>query len=86
MSKPENVVEALKRLGPEHVIDGAELCPACDGLSPALGFRRDAAGEIEECIVNCGVCHNQHVVAVEDAERWRGEMASSYAGRKGFSG
>ena len=48
------------------MVEGMELCPACDGLSPVLGFRRDAAGELEECIVNCGVCHNQHVVTVSE--------------------
>jgi hypothetical protein len=51
MSKREYLVETLKRLGPEHVVDGAELCPQCDGLSPALGFRPAASGEIEEYIV-----------------------------------
>jgi hypothetical protein len=80
-----DVVEALKRLGPWNVVDGAELCRACDGLSPALGFRRTASGELEECMVNCSVCDNRHVVSVEEADRWRREMRTKYAGRKGFS-
>jgi hypothetical protein len=80
MSKREDLVETLKRLGPEHVVEGMELCPACDGLSPALGFRRDAAGELEECIVNCGLCHNKHVVTVEEADRWRREMREKHRG------
>jgi hypothetical protein len=71
MSERETIVEALKRLGPEHVVEGLELCPACDGLSPGLGSRRNESGEIEDCIVNCGVCHNKHAVTVEDADRWR---------------
>ena len=79
MSKREDLVETLKRLGPEHVVDGAGLCPACDGLSPALGFRRDPSGELEECIVNCSVCHNKHMVTVEEANRWRREIRKQHA-------
>jgi hypothetical protein len=74
MSRRENLVETLKRLEPENVVDGMELCPACDGLSPALGHRRGESGEIDECIINCDVCYNRHVVSVEAADRWRREM------------
>jgi hypothetical protein len=34
MRRREELVETLERLGPENVVDGMELCPACDGLSP----------------------------------------------------
>ncbi len=40
-----NVVETLRELGPEKVVDGLELCPCCDGLSPGISMdgetRRD---------------------------------------------
>jgi hypothetical protein len=62
-----NVVETLRELGPEKVVDGLELCPCCDGLSP--GISMDG-----ETIVHCPVCHDRNVVTVEDADRWRNEM------------
>jgi len=61
------LVEKLKQLGPEQVVDGFELCPCCDGLSP--GIAMDG-----ETIVHCPVCHDQHAVTVADADRWRDEM------------
>jgi hypothetical protein len=70
MSKREDLVETLKRLGPEHVVDGQELCPQCDGLSPGLS--------INERIVHCRLCHDAHAVSVEDADRWREEMRKRY--------
>jgi hypothetical protein len=33
---PRDLVEKLEKLGPEQVVDGYELCPQCDGLSPGL--------------------------------------------------
>jgi hypothetical protein len=74
MSKRENLVETLRRLAPESVVDGSELCPACDGLSPALGYRFGASGEDEEYIINCSLCHSRHVVTVQEADRWRREI------------
>jgi hypothetical protein len=82
MSKHENpprdLVEKLKNLGPEKVVDGYELCPQCDGLSPGLS--------IDERIMHCSTCHDAHAVSVEDADRWREQMRARDAGRKGFSG
>jgi hypothetical protein len=66
MSEPENLVDTLKRLGPEHVVDGKELCPQCDRLSPGLS--------IDEPIIHCSLCHDAHAVTVEEADRWREEM------------
>lgn len=78
MSKPESVVEALERLGPEHVVDGQELCPQCDGLSPGISIDG-------ETVMHCSTCHDAHAVTVEQANRWREDMKARYAGRKGFS-
>jgi hypothetical protein len=37
MSNPSReLVEKLENLGPEQVVDGYELCPQCDGLSPGI--------------------------------------------------
>jgi hypothetical protein len=41
-----NLFETLRELGPEKVVDGSELCPCCDGLSPGIS----ADGET---IVHC---------------------------------
>jgi hypothetical protein len=83
MSERENpsreLIEKLERLGPEKVIDGYELCPQCDGLSP--GIHMDG-----ETIMHCSTCHDRHAVTVEEANRWREAMRARYAGRKGFSG
>ena len=62
-----NLVETLRELGPEKVVDGSELCPCCDGLSP--GISMDG-----QTIVHCPVCHDRNVVTVEDADRWRSEI------------
>jgi hypothetical protein len=59
--KPESLVETLRRLGPEHVVEGKELCPQCDGLSPGLS--------IDERIIHCSLCHDAHAVTVEEADR-----------------
>src|SRR6266851_8857783 len=66
-----NLVETLRELGPEKVVDGSELCPCCDGLSPGIS----ADGET---IVHCPVCHDRNVVTVEDADRWRNEMRKQH--------
>ncbi len=73
MSERERLVETLKRPGPEHVVDGAELCPQCDGLSPMLGYQ-----DGKECIISCNLCHDRHMVPVEDADRWRREMRTKF--------
>jgi len=62
-----SLLETLRELGPEKVVDGSELCPCCDGLSPGIS----ADGET---IVHCPVCHDRNVVTAEDADRWRNEM------------
>ena len=61
------LVEKLRQLGPEQVVDGFELCPSCDGLSP--GIAMDG-----ETVMHCHVCHDQNAVTVADADRWRDEM------------
>ena len=66
MSNPETL-QTLRRLGPEQVLNGRELCPCCDSLSP--GISMDG-----ETIVHCPVCHDQGSVSFEEAERWRQEM------------
>jgi hypothetical protein len=63
---------------PHLLIDGKELCPQCDGLSPMLGYRRDACGEIEEYIIQCSLCHGAHMVTVEAADRWRREVRKQH--------
>jgi AbiV family abortive infection protein len=40
-----------------------------DGLSPVLGYRRSASGETEEHIVHCELCHDLHVISLEEADR-----------------
>ena len=61
------LVETLRKLGPEKVLDGMELCPACDSLSPGISIDG-------EPIMHCPVCHDQGIVSVEAADRWRREM------------
>jgi hypothetical protein len=78
MSKDQKLVQTLLRLGPEQVVDGRELCPQCDGLSPGLGFRRNESGEHEEFIMHCSTCNDIHIVSVEDADRWREAMRKRY--------
>jgi hypothetical protein len=79
MSERQNLDETLRRLGPEHVVDGKELCPACDGLSPGLS--------IDEGIVHCRLCHDAHAVSIEEADRWREEMRKRHGQTgRGFSG
>jgi hypothetical protein len=65
------MLQALRRLGPEKVLNGIELCPCCDSLSP--GIVMDG-----ETIVHCPVCHDKGMVAVEAADRWRHEMREKY--------
>jgi hypothetical protein len=36
MSNHEDLAKTLMSLGPEKVVDGHELCPQCDGLSPGI--------------------------------------------------
>lgn len=74
-----DLLETLRKLGPEQVVEGQELCPACDSLSP--GIAMDG-----ETIVHCRVCSDNGMVTVEAADRYREEMRARYAGRKGFSG
>ena len=59
---PRELVKKLEQLGPEQVVDGYELCPQCDGLSP--GIHMDG-----ETIMRCSTCHDK--VTVEEADRWR---------------
>jgi hypothetical protein len=73
MSYHQILIKTLRRLGPEHVVDGSELCPACDSLSPGI----DMDGET---IVHCPVCHEKGIVPVEEANRWRREMQEKYGG------
>jgi hypothetical protein len=70
MSNRETL-ETLCRLGPEQVLDGRELCPCCDSLSP--GIAMDG-----ETIVHCPVCHDKGMVTVEEADHWRQEMREKY--------
>lgn len=58
----------------------ADVCPACDGLSPGISIDG-------ETIMHCAVCHDTGKVTPEDANRWREEMRKQHgqAGR-GFSG
>jgi len=69
MSESE-LIETLKRLGPEHVVDGKELCPQCDGLSPGLS--------VDERITHCNLRRDAHIVTVEEADRWRQEMSEKH--------
>jgi len=61
----------LRKLGPEQVIDGHELCPTCDSLSPSI----DMDGET---IVHCPICRDKGIVSTEEAERWRQEMRERF--------
>jgi DNA-directed RNA polymerase subunit M/transcription elongation factor TFIIS len=72
---PRELVEKLEQLGPEQVVDGYELCPQCDGLSP--GIRMDG-----ETIMHCSTCHDKHAVTVEEADRWRRAVANRYERRE----
>ena len=71
-----NVVETLRELGPEKVVDGSELCPCCDGLSPGIS----ADGET---IVHCPVCHDRNVVTVADTEPLAGRDTQA---KRGWAG
>jgi hypothetical protein len=71
-------LEALRKLGPEKVLDGYELCPCCDSLSPGIGFRRGASGEIEEYIMHCPICHDKGFVTIEEADRGREEIRKQF--------
>ena len=61
MSKHEDLVETLRRLGPETAVEGMELCPACDELSPGLS--------IDEHIMHCGLWRNMHLVTLALGDR-----------------
>jgi hypothetical protein len=74
MSNRESLVETLRRLGPEQVVDGMELCPACDALSPGIS----ADGET---IMHCELCRDAGTVAVEEANRWRQAMEKKYGSK-----
>ena len=58
---PRELVQKLERLGPEKVVDGYELCPQCDGLSP--GIHMDG-----ETVMHCNTCQDQRAVTVEAAD------------------
>ena len=49
----------------------ADLCPACDGLSPGISIDG-------ETIMHCPVCHDTGKVTPDEAERWAREMAQRY--------
>ena len=57
------------------VEEGDELppgvCPACMGLSPGIAIDG-------ETIMHCALCHDTGTVTVEEAERWRHEMADRH--------
>jgi hypothetical protein len=76
MSNPSiELVEKLEKLGPEQVVDGYELCPQCDGLSP--GIATDG-----ETIMHCSTCHDDHAVTVEAADHWREAVAQAHQRRE----
>jgi hypothetical protein len=76
MSNPaRELVEKLEKLGPEQVVDGYELCPQCDGLSP--GIARDG-----ETVMHCSTCHDNHAVTVEGADSWREAGAQAHQRRE----
>jgi hypothetical protein len=68
------ILEALRRLGPEKVLDGRELCPSCDSLSPCIAMDG-------ETVMHCPVCHDQGMVTVEAADRWRRRMQELYGSK-----
>ena len=72
---PRELVKKLEQLGPEQVVDGYELCPQCDGLSP--GIHMDG-----ETIMHCSTCRDKHAVTVEEADRWRRAVANRYERRE----
>lgn len=58
-------------VGDEDIGDRpADLCPACDGLSP--GISMDG-----ETIMHCPVCSDTGKVTPEQADRWQREVAAS---------
>jgi len=67
-------LETLRRLGPEKVLDGMELCPSCDSLSPCIAMDG-------ETVMHCPVCHDQGMVTVEAADRWRRRMQELYGSK-----
>ena len=60
MSLVHETLEALRKLGPEKVLDGMELCPSCDSLSPCIAMDG-------ETVMHCPACHDQGMVTVEAA-------------------
>jgi len=68
-------LEVLRKLGPEKVLDGMELCPSCDSLSPCIAMDG-------ETVMHCPVCHDQGMVTVEAADRWRQAMRKLYGMRE----
>jgi hypothetical protein len=67
-------LEALRKLGPEKVLDGMELCPSCDSLSPCIAMDG-------ETVMHCPVCHDQGMVTVEAADLWRRRMQELYGSK-----
>jgi hypothetical protein len=57
----------------------ADLCPACDGLSPGISVDG-------ETIMHCSLCGDTGKVTLERARQWAQEMRAKHVGRKGFSG
>ena len=50
------------------------VCPACDGLSPGISIDG-------ETIMDRPVRHDQGMVTVEEADRWRREMQEKYGSK-----
>jgi hypothetical protein len=75
MSNREDLAKTLMSLGPEKVVDGYELCPQCDGLSP--GIATDG-----ETIMHCSTCHDKHAATVEEADCWREAVAKAHQRRE----
>jgi hypothetical protein len=58
-----DLVEKLRKVGPEQVVDGFQLCPCCDSLSP--GIAMDG-----ETIMHCPICHHSGKVTPKENERF----------------
>jgi hypothetical protein len=66
-NQPRDLVQTLRNLGPEKVLDGYELCLTVRWTF--AGISMDG-----ETIMHCSTCHDEHAVAVEDVDRWREQM------------